>query len=360
MESFRHSDAYARGYTADLVRNPRHFVHPVDGVAQPASTADDLVETCQAIALQLPAGAVFTHATAALLRGWWMPLLDDWPIVAGSDKDGVHLDRRGVYVRRCDIPPGHRTYVDGVPVASAAWTIVELAEHFALLDLVAVIDSALHLRHTTVDQIRATMRKGRRGVRVLRRALDLVDGRSESWWESMLRLLHVLSGFAVEPQYVVRNRAGVEVARADLKLLHSNRIAEYDGADHRDRLQHQRDLRREKALAREGLERYGYVATELLNTPAMIVRDAEAARGLPHFPARMQRWHDEARLATISFAGQAALRRRLKRFVRTQAGRSSSPSGANRSASGASTEGAPSHFPEFAPLAGGSTDILGR
>lgn len=329
MEPFRHHDAYARGFSPDMLRNPQHFVHPVDGVAQWAATTDDLAETCRAISLQLPDDAVFTHVTAALLRGWWMPMLDQWPIVACSGKEAPHLDRRGVYVRRCDIPPGHRTYVWGIRVASAEWTIVELAEHVALLDLVAVIDSALHLGHTTVDQIRSTMRKGRRGVRVLRRALDLVDGRSESWWETMLRLLHVLSGFRVEPQQRVTNAAGVEVARVDLRIIGSRRVPEYDGADHRERLQHQQDLRREKALSRAGLERYGYIATEIIHTPEQVVRDAEDGLGLPHIPTRAEVWRSEARLASISKAGRLALDRRLQRFVRTRSPRSKPSSGAN-------------------------------
>lgn len=335
MDSFRHSEAYARGFTPDLVRNPRHFVHPVDGVAQPAGSADDLVETCRAIALKLPDDAVFTHVTSGLLRGWWMPLLEDWPIVACSDKEAPHLDRRGVYVRRCDIPPGHRAEVSGVRVASSEWTIVELSEHLALLDLVAVIDSALHLGDTTVDRIRATMRKGRRGVRVLRRALDLADGRSESWWETMLRLVHELSGIAVEPQHVVRNAAGIEVARVDLRVRRSNRVAEYDGSDHRSRWQHQKDLRRDKALARVGLERYGYIATEIIHAPEMVIRDAEDDVGIPHSRGRLLRWRAEAAAATISAAGQGSLRRRLRRLVRTIPPRTSPASGANRDTSGA-------------------------
>lgn len=327
MEPIRHRDACARGFTPDVLRGVM-WVHPVDGVAQLASTSADLAATCKAVAMMLPQDAVFTHATSAQLRGWWLPMLDHWPLVACTGQDAPHHDRRGVYVRRCSIPPGHRTRVLDVAVASAEWTIVELAEHLALLDLVAVIDSALHHGHTTVDRIRATMRKGRRGVRVLRRALDLVDGRSESWWESMLRLLHVLSGFRVEPQQVVRNAAGVEVARVDLRLLGSGRVPEYDGSEHRGRLRHETDLRREKALSRAGLERYGYIATEIIHAPAQVIRDAEDALGLPHSAHRIDAWLAEARRATISTAGQHALRRRLRRFVRTKSPRSITASGA--------------------------------
>lgn len=329
MDPLKHSDAPAHGLTPHLLRSSPLFVHPVAGVAQPAAYADDLFTTCRAVALVLPEDAVFTHLTSARLRGWWLPMTDiELPLVACSDADSPHHDRRGVYVRRCDIPPGHRRWLGDVAVASPEWTIVEAAEHLALLDLVALIDSALHLGHTTVEDVRAAMRPGRRGVRVLRRALDLVDGRSESWWETMLRLMHELSGIAVDPQQVVTNAAGVEVARVDLRIRGTNRVPEYDGSDHRERERHERDLRRDKVLARQGLERYGYIATEIIQDPERIIRDAEDAKGLPHVPGRTGLWHAEARRASISRAGQAALERRLQRFVRTTSPRSRRPSGA--------------------------------
>jgi very-short-patch-repair endonuclease len=218
--------------------------------------------------------------------------------------------------------------LDGVAVASPEWTISELAEHLALLDLVAVIDGAIHLGHTSIDSIRAVMRPGRRGVRVLRRALALADGRSESWWETMLRLVHVLSGIAVEPQHHVLNAAGVEIARVDLRIRGTNRVPEYDGSDHRQRRQHEQDLRRDKALARQGLQRYGYIASEIIHASNRIIHDAEDALGLPHLPGRGDLWRAEAQRSTIHLSGQSALRRRLDRFVRTSSPRSERASGA--------------------------------
>lgn len=342
MEPIKHCEAEAHGFTPYLLRSSQQFVHPVDGVAQIASSADDLAATCRAVAKVLPGDAVFTHLTGARLRGWWLPLLDDLPLIACTDGESPHHDRRGVYVRRCSIPPGHRHEVLGVAVASPEWTIVELAEHLALLDLVAVIDSALHLGHTTIERIRATMRPGRRGVRVLRQALDLTDGRSESWWESMLRMLHVLSGIDVEPQHVVLNAAGVEVARVDLRIRGTRRIPEYDGSEHRGRVRHEKDLRRDKTLARQGLQRYGYIATEIITTPERIISDAEDALGLPHLPGRVGTWREQARRASISAAGKFALRRRLQRFVRTTSPRPKRGSGANPSPTGAHLHDSPS------------------
>jgi hypothetical protein len=348
MEPISHRDPESRGFTRAVLRGPE-FCQPVNGVSMLASSADDLVARCRAVAVVLADGAVFTHLTSAQLRGWWLPPLDDLPLIACTDGEAPHHDRRGVYVRRCEIPAGHRLQVRDVPVASAAWTIVELAEHLALIDLVAVIDCALHLGHTTAGEIRSTMRAGRRGVRVLRRALDLCDRRSESRWETVLRLLHVLSGIEVEPQFFVRNEFDLIVARADLWIVGTRRFAEYDGADHRDLHQHRKDLKREKSLSRLGFDRFGYTAAEILGDPARIITDAEDARGLPYNPSRIGLWIREADRSSLSGRGLAALRHRLRRFVRESTPRPSS--GANLASSGAVLRDTPSQNRQTAPLA---------
>lgn len=224
-------------------------------------------------------------------------------------------------MRRCGIPTRHRERLDDIAVASAAWTIIELAEHLRLLDLV-VIDGALHAGDVTVDEIRRTMVPGRRGVRVLRRALDHVDERSESPWESVLRLLHVLGGVDVDPHMEIFNQLGSFVARSDLRIRGTRRLVEYDGAGHRERRQHESDLVREKRLARLGFERYGYVAAEILRDPGQVLRDADEALGRRHDPSRVLTWQREVTASSLSAAGRRSLERRLGRFVRTSSPRS--------------------------------------
>lgn len=224
-------------------------------------------------------------------------------------------------MRRCGIPTRHRERLDDIAVASAAWTIIELAEHLRLLDLV-VIDGALHAGDVTVDEIRRTMVPGRRGVRVLRRALDHVDERSESPWESVLRLLHVLGGVDVDPHMEIFNQLGSFVARSDLRIRGTRRLVEYDGAGHRERRQHESDLVREKRLARLGFERYGYVAAEILRDPGQVLRDADEALGRRHDPSRVLTWQREVTASSLSAAGRRLLERRLGRFVRTSSPRS--------------------------------------
>lgn len=303
------------GFTPDQLRRPM-FDHPTDGVAVHRDDSSDLIMVCEAVMMMLSGNAVFTHITSAQLREWWLPYIPDSPIIAGTNGEAPHHDRRGVYVRRCDIPLGHRSEIRKLPVASAEWTIIELAEHLSLIDLVIVIDCALHRSEVTVASIRATMRKGRRGVRILRRALDRCDRRSESPWETALRLLFELSGIQVEPQVVLRDKDGQFVARADLLIRGTNRLAEYDGAVHRDRAQHRTDLSREKACVRLGFERFGYTAIEIDRNPGLIIADAEAALGLRHDPRRLKAWQHEYAASALSTNGRRALIQRLARFAR--------------------------------------------
>lgn len=276
----------------------------------------DLRKRCRAVSLALSGHAVFTHLTSAALRGWQLPEGIVIPVIAVTDHHAPHHNRRGAYVRRCNIAARHRTMWAGVAVASAEWTIIELAEDLAFLDLVALIDSALHLEQCTVESIWAAIIPGRRGVRTLRRALAYVDGRSESWWESMLRMLHELSGIQVEAQQVVVDAKGNFVGRMDLWIKGTNRYPEYDGEHHRDVYRHRRDLGREKNVGRIGAERYGYTASEIRADPADIIGDADQALRRPHDISRLKWWLAEAEQSTITPSGRRRLARKLRRFDR--------------------------------------------
>lgn len=192
--------------------NPSHDLH------LPPGYADDLRSRCIALQLVLPPDAVWSQLTAALLREWWLPAtVRDTPLVACSDENAPHPNRRGVYIRRCAVSAAQRETLHGARVACTVRTTIELAEVLALIDLVVVIDCALHRDDCTL--------------------VDLLAG--------------------VIPRH---------------------------------RCVRKSDLRREKGLSRISWERYGYVASEICQTPALILRDAEVATGLPHDPRRIDRW----------------------------------------------------------------------
>lgn len=185
----------------------------------------------------------------------------------------------------------------------------------ALLDLVVAIDGVLHRQWCSRTGLEDALRPRQRGAPRLRRALELSDSRSESPWETVLRLLLVLTGFEVDPQVEVFDAAGAFLGRADLRLRGTNRLPEYDGASHRDRERHCDDLRREKTLARAGYERYGYTKCEIVSDPRLVVRDAEEACGLPHDPRRLLEWWSVYEESTLSSSGWNRWLRRLHRFV---------------------------------------------
>lgn len=151
---------------------------------------------------------------------------------------------------------------------------------------------------------------------MLRRAVCLADPRSESWWESVLRVLHVVAGLGPVQSQVELFDGRTFVARADLHLVGTRRYPECDGSDHRDRDRHREDLRRDKAMARLGLERYGYTTGEIAYRPEVVIADGERARGLAPDPRRVQAWWRVARPSTLTNGGRARLRRRLDVYRR--------------------------------------------
>jgi len=291
----------------------RTWEHVTRGVYAPTGSLHGVRARATAFARVLPRDTGYGHVTRAALRGWWLPWLPaDLPLLA-TTRSNVHVQRPGLYVRRSSLA----TLIGGdVPLVSTPDALVEASQDLALIDLVALVDAALHLGDCTADELTGVARQRRGGARRLRVALTFSDPCAESRWESVLRLVHDLSGIAVDAQSPVRADDGILVARADLRIRGTDRLVEYDGATHRGARRHRRDLARDKALLRLGLERYGYCAPEIVGRPDRIIRDAEQALGLPHDPRRLDRWRREFRASSPSEAGRAALRRRLERFGR--------------------------------------------
>ncbi|HKX15975.1 MAG TPA: hypothetical protein VJN19_12330 [Propionibacteriaceae bacterium] len=167
-----------------------------------------------ALQLLLPPSACFASLTAAELRGWWRPQVAH-PVFVSVPSDDPHPQRRGMFVTRHPRPVDSEV-IDGIRVASAAETLLAAARDLSLLDLVVLGDSALHVHACTKDELWHAAAQRRRGAPRLRVAIPLLDGRSESAWESVLRLLHFAAEVEVEPQKQIHDEWGRFVARADL------------------------------------------------------------------------------------------------------------------------------------------------
>ena len=235
----------------------------------------------------LPPGAVFTHLTAARLRGWWLPA-GPMPVQVAVGERDPHPQRSGLAVVRLVERP-RAEELSGLPVATAAETVLAAARDLEVLDLVPLADSALHLGDCTTEELAAVARQRRRGAPRLRQVLPLLDGRSESAWESVLRLLHHAAEVDVEPQHRIEDHAGRFVARADLWVVGTRRLHEYDGEVHRDRDTHRADLARERRLVENAWQRLGWTAAEVLQG-GPVIASADALLGRPWRSSRLARW----------------------------------------------------------------------
>lgn len=280
------------------------------GLYKPATDVDGLREDLTAWALVLPPSGCFTHLTAARLLGWWLPPLPaDLPVFAAMSKAENRPRRAGLRVSRHPTPPVRRDVGD-LPVAAPAEVLLSCARDLALLDVVLLAEAAVHEGHCTADELAAASRSRRYGSKRLARAVPLVDGRAESPWELLLRILHVVCDVPVEPQHVVLDEWGEFVARGDLWIRGSTTLHEYDGAVHRERRQHRADLARERRLAAASWTRRGYTDVDLRYDAAGILRDADRTLGRPHDPLRVRAWYALLAESMFTGTGMARVRRR--------------------------------------------------
>lgn len=282
------------------------------GLYLPAEAPDSPALTCAALLRVLPRNARFGHLTGAALRGWWLPPLPpDLPVFVTVPAHSPRPQRKGLVVRRqhdaCD---WSAEVIDRVPVVPTVRVLQDLAADLCVLDLVVVLDSAIRAGDCTLTELRQASVVPRRGAVTLRKAISLADARSESPWETVLRLLYVLCGFPVTPQVWVRDADGLRLGRADLRLDGTTRLAEYDGASHRGKQQQCRDLARGRRLTRAGYQRYGYTNVDVIHRPSQVVRDAESAYGLTHDPRRVRPWLAQLRQSLFTPSGTRRLQRR--------------------------------------------------
>jgi len=175
-------------------------------------------------------GALVSHWSAAAVLGL--------PIVGRRD-DAVHLTvpvssggRSTIPVRRHQVA-GHvgEEVVDGIRVTSAARTVLDLARVGGLVPSVAAGDAALRAGLVTPGQLGDELAAigTARGIRLARRAVSLLDARSESPGESLSRVRMVELGLPhPQLQHEVRDGGGF-VARVDFFWPELGVVGEFDG-----------------------------------------------------------------------------------------------------------------------------------
>jgi hypothetical protein len=258
----------------------------------------------------LASSGCFTHLTAAVLHGMWLPPLpDDLPVFVSQAKGETRPKRQEIVVIR-HTKPIATVRREGLTVATPDEAILACSRDLALLDLVVLGDSSLHQGLTNVSRMVASASRRRWGAAAMRRAIGWMDGRAESPWESLLRVFHRSCGVPVEPQHVVRDD-GRFVARGDLWIVGSRMLHEYDGGVHRDRRTHQDDLARDRRLLAAQWHRRGYTALDLMHRPEAVLRDADLTLGRRHPVDRLDPWLRMVEESLFHENGQVRLAQRL-------------------------------------------------
>jgi hypothetical protein len=275
----------------------------------------ELFRELSAWQLVLPGDAGFTHVTGAEILGWQLPHLPDrshLPIFAAIAGDGSRPRRPGLICSRL-VRPANTAIINGLRVDQPEEILLRAARDLGLLDLTILIDSARHLGHIDPERIRAVMASSRPGVRMLRLGWDMSDDRSESGPETALRVFHRAIDVPVRPQALLTDDSGVVVGRADLLIIGTRHLSEYDGDGHRAKEQHRVDLRRERGLSATDYVRHGYTLDDLLNHPITVMHEIDRMIQRPHRTSRIRRWQRLVDNSLFSVAGRERILNRWRR-----------------------------------------------
>ena len=248
------------GLTPGQLRASPVLRRPYPGVRVPSSLPDSLRTRCLAAQLLLPARSAFDGATGAALLELPLPrALDPLRPLVVRVPPGTEVRVRGVRSTVGPLPVRAPRSVTGslrVVPAAQVWAGLASDRHMALDDLV-VLGDAVARRRGGLASLRAvtSASAGRRGVKVMRAALDLVRERVDSPQETRTRLLLLRAG-------IPEAECGLDVfgddgttwlARADLCWPQVKVALEYDGETHRtDRRQWRSDLSRRELLDDHG------------------------------------------------------------------------------------------------------------
>jgi hypothetical protein len=176
-------------------------------------------------------GAVISHSSSAVLHGLpiWASAVSQVHLT--RDRMGGGKNRTLVRVHGARLAPEDVTTIDGMAVTSLRRTVLDLCRTLPIEEAVAAGDRAL-VHGLAVEVLEEALgRLGRSpGVRQARRAIQLMDGRSESAGESVSRVRIISDGLpAPEPQLVIRSPDGTFVARVDFGWKEQQTVGEFDG-----------------------------------------------------------------------------------------------------------------------------------
>ncbi|OIH96872.1 hypothetical protein BIU97_12680 [Curtobacterium sp. MCBA15_009] len=234
--SFRVRDALHRGVSRCRL-DAKDLVRPFHGIRS-ATTPRTVEERARALAPRLRRDQVFSHVTAAAILGIPLPRRHEGAprlhvTTIGPDQA---LRVRGAVGHRARAGTVRATQSRGVRLSAPADTFVALATMLTLDELIVAGDALVGwLGWATLDELAAAVaeRRGCRGVRKLRLALDEIRAGSRSPGETRTRLALVRHGLpepSLNHDVVVDGRW---VACVDLAYVEARVAIEYESDLHR-------------------------------------------------------------------------------------------------------------------------------
>ncbi|WP_156869789.1 hypothetical protein [Sporichthya polymorpha] len=284
VEAVRRNDALGAGMKRRQLEDRRRHRRVARGLWVPADVPDNLWQRCGALRAGLPRDAVFSHYTAASLYRVTVP---DEPLIHVCTMQPVEPRIGGVVAHRIlTLGDGDSCWLRGLRVTTPGRTFLDLAARLDLLSLVIAGDGLAARAENGVSDLRVTVEAGvgRRGVKLARTALPLLDPASKSPMESRLRFLVVTA--LLGPVLVnkpVFDDAGEMFAEPDLQFADFKIAIEYEGDHHHlDEGQWRRDIKRDELYRVHGWILIKVTKMDLLVRPATVIeriRDALISRG---------------------------------------------------------------------------------
>lgn len=280
------------GPTPAQARGPR-WRRTSHGFYVPATTREDLAEQRIAEAsVRLPKGARIT--------GWAACRLGGANFFDGLDRDGRtrlgvpisvgprgQVTKEGLKVVYWSVPPEHHATRFGLATVDESWATADAARlATTVVEAVVVVDMMCAAELVSIRQLRAS------GLRFAAGVLDAASEHSLSPNESRCRMRcrAALAGVTWLVNCPILDRTGRLLGIADLLDPKAGLAVEFDGADHRQAARHTRDVVKEDALRRVGLEVVRVTGSEVDNE--VLVGDrVRAGRERAKFePEAQRRW----------------------------------------------------------------------
>lgn len=255
----------------------RGYWKPSRGVRLPEDERG-VIAKCEALDLVARRHVVFSSLTAVAL---WEGVEDRSPAIEVTvGAEHPLIQRPHVVCRRRDLDDRDIAWVKGLAVTTPQRTFVDVARLLSLPRLVAVGDDFVRRGLCTRAQLEEVVQRmtGQRGVRRARQAIPLIDPRSESPRESIVRILLIERGFPPPtPQVDIFDAQGRFIARGDLVYERERIVIEYDGEHHLTRQTQAKDASRRSKLAVHDWLVVTVVAEDV-SRPERLVAKVQAAR----------------------------------------------------------------------------------